>query len=430
MRELLLAHGVGRVYESPIPVWLYGVGAGATVAASFLIRALSRDELRTRRARRLSGAGFARGAAVVLKIAGLVGLVLLLLSGALVEGRGLVLAPLLFWVALIVGLTALSAVVQGVWDRADPWRVLEQIYRTGDRPAPVAPPSWLGPLLLYGLFWFELVSGFGFDSRVVAGVALGYTAYVLSLRGRFGDRWVDADPLAILFGFAGRAAPLELRADGLYYKGPIAALDRDEIMPLHLFASLFVLLGATTLDNIRETAAWGALLESARVDDLSPFVVDSASLIALGSVFLLLFAVAIAAAGRSMRADAATLRRRFAWSLVPIGIAYVLAHNAPLLMTGLPNLLREISDPFARGWNLLGTGNLLEAYLPSPALVWGIEVVLIVGGHIIAVLVAHRMAVRAAPDHGAAFRSQIALTALMSVFTIGTLWLLSQPLVV
>lgn len=429
MRELLLAHGVGRVYESPIPVWLYGVGAGATVAASFLIRALSRDELRTRRARRLSGAGFARGAAVVLKIAGLVGLVLLLLSGALVEGRGLVLAPLLFWVALIVGLTALSAIVQGVWDRADPWRVLEQIYRTGDRPAPVAPPAWLGPLLLYGLFWFELVSGFGFDSRVVAGVALGYTPMSYRCAGGSGTggwmriRWRS-------FGFAGRAAPLELRADGLYYKGPIAALDRDEIMPLHLFASLFVLLGTTTLDNIRETEAWGALLESARVDDLSPFVVDSASLIALGSVFLLLFAVAIAAAGRSMRADAATLRRRFAWSLVPIGIAYVLAHNAPLLMTGLPNLLREISDPFARGWNLLGTGNLLEEYLPSPALVWGIEVVLIAGGHIIAVLVAHRMAVRAAPDHGAAFRSQIALTALMSVFTIGTLWLLSQPLVV
>lgn len=41
---LELAHGVGRVYESPLPVWLYGVGAAATVVISFLIRAAVRAE--------------------------------------------------------------------------------------------------------------------------------------------------------------------------------------------------------------------------------------------------------------------------------------------------------------------------------------------------------------------------------------------------
>ncbi|MGH2757449.1 MAG: hypothetical protein ACRDI3_06645, partial [Actinomycetota bacterium] len=174
----------------------------------------------------------------------------------------------------------------------------------------------------------------------------------------------------------------------------------------------------------------GSLLESARVDEISPLIVDSLALLVFAFAFLGAFALAVVTAGRWMPgASFRGLARRFAWSLIPIGVVYLLAHNAPLLMTGIPNLLRELSDPFTRGWNLFGTGDLLEGYVPSPALVWAIEILLIVGGHIVGVLVAHRIAVRASPSHGAAVRSQLALTALMSVFTITTLWLLSQPLI-
>jgi hypothetical protein len=121
--------------------------------------------------------------------------------------------------------------------------------------------------------------------------------------------------------------------------------------------------------------------------------------------------------------------RAFGWSLVPIGIAYVLAHNAPLLITGVPQLVRALSDPFEYGWNLFGTGDLWSGFSASPQLVWYLEIALIVGGHVLGVLTAHRTAVRVAGSHAAAVRSQYALTALMSVYTIATLWLLAQPLV-
>ncbi|HYP23570.1 MAG TPA: hypothetical protein VEV43_08350, partial [Actinomycetota bacterium] len=121
--------------------------------------------------------------------------------------------------------------------------------------------------------------------------------------------------------------------------------------------------------------------------------------------------------------------RGFGWSLVPIGVAYVIAHNAPLLLTGVPELLRVVSDPFEYGWNLFGTAELWSGFSPSPQLVWYIEIAVIVGGHVLGVLAAHRTAVRVAGDHASAVRSQYALTALMSVYTIATLWLLAQPLV-
>jgi hypothetical protein len=50
-----------------------------------------------------------------------------------------------------------------------------------------------------------------------------------------------------------------------------------------------------------------------------------------------------------------------------------------------------------------------------------------VGGHILGVLAAHRIAV--SDSHKIAIRGETVLTSLMYFFTISTLWLLSQPLV-
>jgi hypothetical protein len=120
----------------------------------------------------------------------------------------------------------------------------------------------------------------------------------------------------------------------------------------------------------------------------------------------------------------------FGWSLIPIGVAYVLAHNAGLVLTGVPLLVRSLSDPFELGWNVWGTANLFEGFIVSPALVWFVEIALIVTGHILGVLAAHRIAVSLAGTYGEAVRSEYALTALMCIYTISTLWLLAQPLVV
>lgn len=433
MRADVLAHGVGRVFESPLPLSLYVFGAAATVVASFLIRAFSGDELRTRARRRLLGPRAAHVFGLAIKTAGVVVLLLILVSGTLDRHGGLTLAPLLFWVVLIVSTAALCALVDGWWAAADPWATAEELYRIEHSEVrPLAPPWWLGPLLVYGLFWFELVSPSGFQPVAIVGVVLAYSLFAFTFRRRFGERWREVDPLSILFGFASRGAPFELGDDGLHYRGPVSGLDQDRPLTKAAFASLFVVLGATTLDNVRETVAWSSFRANARVDVLPVALTDSFFLAAFALLFLVPFLAALVVAQRWMAGSRPLwdLARRFAWSLIPIGVAYLLAHNAPLLMTGLPQIVRELSDPFARGWNLFGTAGLFRTYVPSPALVWFMEIALIVGGHVLGVLVAHRLAVRLAGSHSAAVKSQMALTVLMSAFTVTTLWLLAQPLVV
>ena len=435
--DILLAHGVGRVYESPLPLWLYLVGAGATVAASFLLRALVRDVVEVRPERKIFGETFSIVAMRLLAAAGVFFLLLTLASGAFGADAGLGLASLLFWVGLIVGTLTISAVMAGSWERIDPWATLERFYRseTAEPNASlqrrVEKMWWIAPVAVYLLFWFELVSGVGFDSFWIVAVLLGYTVLVLSLRAPLGNAWSTVDPLAVLFGFAERVAPLRLGNDGLYYRGWIRGLDEDRPMPRGLYAALFVLLASTTLDNVRETVGWTDFRAAAGLANASDLLVESVALLAFTLVFLAPFLATVWVSrhfvGESLQFG--EMCRRFGWSLIPIGVAYVLAHNAPLVLSGLPLVLRGLSDPFDQGWNLLGTADAMQGYFPSPALVWFLEIVIIVGGHILGVLAAHRSAVRLGRSHRAAVKSQYALTALMSVFTITTLWLLSQPLV-
>ena len=431
MIDPILAHGVGRVYESPIPPYLYAVGAGATVLLSFVLRAIAGHRETVPRDRVVVGAGAARILEGILKAAALAGLALVVAGAVLVDERGLTIAPLLFWVGLIVGTTTLCVVLGGAWEAADPWATLEGYYRIDDSERePLAAPWWVGPALVYALFWFELVSGVGFDPAGVLGAVVVYSVLVFSVRHRLGERCSLVDPLSILFGFASATSPLELRADGVHYRG-LGGIDRAAPMPRALFASIFVLLASTTLDNVTETVGWSSFITSTGLDALPSMVLDSLAFVAFAALFLAPFLAAIAAGGERARGGASlyAAARAFGWSLVPIGVAYVIAHNAPLLITGIPEMVGALSDPFDYGWNLFGTAELWSGFSPSPQLVWYVEIAVIVGGHVLGVLAAHRTAVRLAGDHSAAVRSQYALTALMSVYTIATLWLLAQPLV-
>lgn len=425
---LIFAHGVGRVYESPIPVWLYFFGAALTVLASFLVRALAGQEKPIAPEKQIASANAARIAAIVLKALGIAFFVLALAVGILTGERGPTLTTFIFWVAGVVGITSVSAIVDGVWGPLDPWRTTDSWLRVEDDRKDVTAPPWLAPVLLYLLFWFELVSGVGFDSFWVVLFLIGLSVLSFVMRGALGEGWTAVDPLSVLFSFAGRGAPFALRDDGVFRRHPVSRLDEDRPMPLGLYASVFVLLAATSFDNVRETTGWYSFMQTIGADALPAILRDSIALLLFTLPFLLTFRLAVAGA-RFQGVSGDEAARRIGWSLVPIAVAYVLAHNAPLLLTGIPQLVSGLSDPFLQGWNLLGTRDLFEGYQASPKLAWFLEVILIVGGHILAVLAAHRAALRIEPDRRAAISGQYALTALMSIYTIATLWLLSQPLV-
>lgn len=419
---MIFAHGVGSVYQLPLPLPLYLGGAALTVLVSFVLRAVIKTRVAEVRPRIVVGPKLSQAFLAIARALAFVGFILTFIFGVADSERGFTVAPLFFWVGLIIVTACVQAICAGVWERANAWATLQELLQLGERQRDREPPWWLGPALVYALFWFELVSGRGFDPLAILIVLLVYTLFVLAFRRPFGDRWDEADPFTILFGFAGRIAPLELGRDGITFKGWLRDLDQGGPMPRSLFASIFVLLGSTTLDNVRETVQWGSFLEFAGLGSAPRTIVDSIALLVFTLPFLLPFLATMWVSGRWSRLDSViAAARRYGWSLIPIGVAYLLAHNMPLLIAGLPQLVGQIAGRF--GLDLLGQ------YVPSPKLVWFLEIALIVGGHVIGVLAAHRTAVATSGSHAAAVKSHSALTVLMSAFTIVTLWLLSLPVV-
>lgn len=420
-----LAHGVGRVYESPIPVSLYLAAAAATVIASFVIQAF-RPSDRPKRPRVIGGesAGGAVLSVVRTYLLVVFGLVLILALVYTDQG-GLNIPALMFWVAFVITSIVLCCLVGGLWPAASPVETIDTLLRSqqDSDDSGRSVPVWLPPFLIYLLFWFELVSGRGFDSIWILGFVLAYLVYVISVKPVFGHNLPDAEPFGVLLGFAQRVAPFRIADGRLTYRGFVSGLDENEPMPAGLFAALFVLLASTTLDNLRETTQWFDLLDAMGLDTASDLLVDSVALVGLTIPFVLPFFLAVSASprGRSRERNLMATARHFGWSLIPIGIAYVLAHNITLLIVGFPSLVNQLTENF--GMRPFG------GYTPSPALAWVLEIGLIVGGHMVGVMAAQRAAVRLAGSHRVAIKSHAALTALMSLYTASTLWLLSLPLV-
>lgn len=93
-------------------------------------------------------------------------------------------------------------------------------------------------------------------------------------------------------------------------------------------------------------------------------------------------------------------------------------------------MIRLASDPFGVGWNLFGTAR----YRPDIGLVgarfaWYTAVTAIVLKHILAVYVAHVVALREYATRRAALRSQIPMLVLMVGYTMVSLWIIAQPIV-
>jgi hypothetical protein len=119
--------------------------------------------------------------------------------------------------------------------------------------------------------------------------------------------------------------------------------------------------------------------------------------------------------------------------LLPIALGYLVAHYLTYLLIDGQRIVIAISDPFQRGWDLFGTlfFQPTGAWLP-PGLVWTIQLVAVVGGHMLGAWGGHAAAALDAPpdiDGRAVQARQVPLAVVMVFLTTLTLWSLGQAIV-
>jgi hypothetical protein len=115
---------------------------------------------------------------------------------------------------------------------------------------------------------------------------------------------------------------------------------------------------------------------------------------------------------------------RYATALVPIVLAYAIAHYFSLFYFEAQTAIAQISDPFAKGADIFGTVDWQPDYTSlSPDLISYVQVFAIVIGHVAGVTVAHDQA-EGELSHRMAIRSQYPYLAVMVAYTVAGLLLL------
>jgi len=477
-----LAHGFGPTYDIPIPLWLYLYGAAAAVVLAFVPLALfSRKErdasyryprfdlfdirfLRTLLTSRLLLGGL-RLLSVTLfflvVIAGLVGL-----------QSGFNIVPTFVWVTWWVGLGFFTAFVGNLWPLVNPWSILfdwaEGLARRlgyGDglelgESYPEALGVWPAVGLYLAFVWIENVFSGSYVPRNIALFALAYTLITLYAMAFFGKAtWLRrGEAFSVFFGLLGRFAPTEVRVkapnacrecarcDGeagrcvncyecfanaapeeheLNLRPPAVGLGLPERVPRGGAAFVVVVLAGVTFDGLLQTPLW---LEIVR---LTP-VTQTLGVILLPILFFGIYLgfVKLSQILGGGGGDFGRFAAAYAFSLVPIAIAYQMAHYYTYLLIQGQMIVSLVSDPLGWGWDLFGTADFEPRYgIVGAGFVWYSQVALIVAGHVIAVYLAHSTSLRLLRDPGRAFRSQLPMLVLMVLYTITSLWILAQPIV-
>ena len=487
------AHAFGERYDLPVPLWMNVTGGAAVVVLSFVMAAwfmkpepvghAPRANLLTAPAMQVLGSPLLL---LAVKLFSVFLFTVALLAGFIgLPDYSRNAAPTVFWVLGWVGLAFASVLIGHVWLLLNPWLIVfdwaDALWRkaTG-RPLSlnVTYPRRFGVVpglvMVIGFVWFMLASGLAGDSRALACAATVYSAITWTGMLVFGaPAWVaHGEAFTLLFGVLSRFSPLALRVsdraicaqtgcppapDGVCVDCEEAFLlaprGKREIalrgygiglivhQPLSLSMTVLVLmvLALVAFEGFMDTTLWSDLLFS--ISDMSTSESQQApatvtlSFVAMIALLYALFYAVCAMMRRIGYADTTPafstreIMGLFVLSLVPISVAYHVAHYLYWFYTQIQFVVPAASDPFAFGWDLFGGRNFVpDRAAVSLKAIWHTAVIAIVVGHVISVYVAHRVALNVFATRRAALLSQIPMLALMVAYTMTSLWMLAQPI--
>lgn len=433
-----LAHGIGGRTDLPVPRWLFVFGAATALVVSFVaLSALWTEPRFEDRPARQARPSWVQAVLTnrllewAIRILMLVFFVVVAMASARRAGVSETIGPIVVYAWFWVGLAIAHALLGDLWATLSPFDTIGRLAGFDDegaappRPYPQAWGAWPAAILLLGFVWVELVDPFRSIPGSLGIVIAAYTLIQIAGMQRFGrGAWLrSGEAFAVYFGLIARIAPFGRDDRGHVVPRPFLA-GLAEVRPRPgLIAVIMVALGSTTFDGLSRTGVW-----IDRTFDLSGparIAVQTAGLVTVIGLVTLAYLLAMRAAARIVGGDRHPLAVRFSHSLVPIVLAYVVAHYFSfLVLEGQLGLVR-LSDPFGVGWDLLGTDDwVVNLALLSPTTIWYVQVAAIVIGHVGGVVLAHDRAI-AMFDREAAVRTQYALLAVMVLFTASGLLILS-----
>lgn len=486
------AHAFGERYDLPLPLSFFLTAAAAVVALSFVIMGVFLRHsgraneyprvnlLTTPIIRWLAHPVFLNAVRIVAVIIFL----LTIFTGLFgTENPARNLSIVMLWIIAWVGLAFVSALLGDLWALINPWNTLfrwaEILFARHEIIPTIHPPHWLNAwpaLVFFWIFaWMEVAWDNAGVPLAVANALVVYSIITwlgMALFGR--EEWLRrGEFFSVLFGLFARFAPTEIRISdqSLCLTCPIfdsrqggrdcvncysgysrAAEDIrqwnlrpfgiglvvDRPPPIAIMVLVISVLAAVTFDGFTETQMWrdvaSIVFDQVRhLGEPGIVIIELLGVYGFPAIFIAayLLIILIMALITGRISAFGELAQLFVFSLIPIAIAYHLSHNLTQLIIEGQYAIASASDPFGFGWNLFGTArHQVDIGLITAKTFWFFSVAAIVIGHVIAVYLAHREALAFFKNRHAALLSQLPMVVLMVGYTMISLWIIAQPVVV
>jgi hypothetical protein len=454
---VLFAHAGGLLGRAdlPIPEWLFGWAAAMVLVISFVALAILWPEPRLEHNswRPLPGGiGRVLGSRPVEILCGAIGTALL---GVVIytglqgtQSPAANFAPTFVFVIWWIGLVPASVLFGDIFRAFNPWRAIGRAVgwaaarvARGGLPEPLTYPERLGhwPAAL-GVLAFavlELVRSGGDQPDTVAVATLVYSALTFIAMALYGvEAWsTRGEAYSVYFNLFSRISVFETRDRVVGLRPLLSGLAHFKA-GAGTAALVAVMIGSVTFDGAGEAPIWtglspdltrwfGDLGLSPQPAFEAAFFVGLCVAILFVYGFYRLGVIGARSVGGGFSAE--TLSRAFAHSLVPIALAYVMAHYFTYLLFRGQSIVFLASDPLGDGSDLFGTAsNQIDYGLIGSTATWYWQVGFVVTGHVAGLTLAHDRALALYDDAKLAVRSQYWMLAVMIGFTSLALWLLSQ----
>ena len=445
----VIAHGIVGRADLPVPTEFVGAGAALVLVLSFVALGAGWTRPRLEHVRERPLFRIPLAVEVVLGALGVLVFLVTVYAGlAGTDAQADNLAPTAVYVGFWVGVPFASLLLGDVFRLLSPWRAIGRVTgwaarrAAGDEmPEPLPYPERLGQWpAAAGIFAFaicELCWATGREPTGLAIVMVVYLAVQLVGMSLYGvEPWTrNADAFGVWFGLVARLAPVGRDASGRLVLRPPVAGAAGLKATAGTAALLIVSIGSTGFDGAKE----GPLFNDAAGTLQDAFVsLGLTKGLGLELAFVIGLVVAVALVGlvwtlgmAGMRGgavglDRAALSRRFAHTLIPIAVGYLVAHYFSLLAYNGQDLWRLASDPLGDGSDLFGgAGGTIDYSVVSATAIWYVQTGALVLGHVAGLVLAHDRALVVWPNARDATRSQVVMLVVMVCFTCLGLYLLS-----
>ena len=361
-------------------------------------------------------------------------------------------APNFIWMTWWLGLSLFIAIFGNIWPLLNPWLNMIQFFQIAflkDSPKVVSTPKSIFPwnslffatLFLFVWCWLEVVYPIAFVPYRIGYLILIWTFINFVCILFFGkQRWLQQiDFFSIYFNYLGKFSLFNYSSSQkaiLFRPFGIGLINsKSQLSPSGQAGFIIAMLTTVLFDGLHGNQMW-LLFEGPfeklipKSMDINGYWIGTAGLLLTWCFFYLIYQLTCYISKTMCSSTHVKhLANDLAPSLIPIAIAYLIAHNFSSFMIQVQNIIFLISDPFNLGWDLFHT----KDFRPNIALIdagftWYLAVGSIVIGHIMAIWICHLIILQKTSSKKEVFYLSMPMTMAMILLTMMSLIIIAEPM--